>query len=44
MLQTVARGRREADAIEAQWLSVVGEYTRSGVWQADGYVSAAAAI
>ena len=44
MLDTVARGRREADAIEAQWLSIVGEYTKSGVWQGDGYVSAAAAI
>ena len=30
--------------MEAQWLAMVGEYTRSGVWQTDGYVSAAAAI
>ena len=38
------RGRRELDAIESQWLFMVGEYTRSGDWQADGFVSAAAAI
>ena len=44
MLIGLGRGRCEADAIEAQWLFQVGEYTRSGVWQADGFLSAAAAI
>ena len=44
MLGSIVRGRRELDAMEAQWLSMVGEYTRSGAWQADRYVSAAAAI
>ena len=40
----IARGRRELDQLEAQWLFMVGEYARSGEWQADGFVSAAAAI
>ena len=44
MLECIVRGRRELDAIEAQWLCMVGEYTRSGAWQADGFLSAAAAI
>jgi len=44
MLDSIVRGRRELDAIEAQWLCMVGEYTRSGAWQADGFLSAAAAI
>jgi len=44
MLECIVRGRRELDAMEAQWLSMVGEYTKSGAWQADRYVSAAAAI
>jgi hypothetical protein len=44
ILESIVRGRRELDAIEAQWLCMVGEYARSGAWQADGFVSAAAAI
>ena len=44
MLEGIVRGRGELDAIEAQWLCAVGEYARSGVWQADGFVSAASAL
>jgi hypothetical protein len=44
MLEAIVRGRRELDAMEAQWLSMVGEYTSSGAWQADRFVTAAAAI
>ena len=40
----LARGRGEVDALEAQWLFAAGEYARSGDWQADGFLSAAAAI
>src|ERR1700690_82543 len=43
-LDGLARGRRELDALEAQWLFMAGEYARSGEWQADGVLSAAAAI
>ena len=41
MLESIVRGRRE---LEAQWLFMAGEYARSGEWQADGFLSAAAAI
>ena len=44
MLESIVRGRRELDALEAQWLFMAGEYARSGEWQADGFLSAAAAI
>ena len=44
MLEGIVRGRCELDALEAQWLFMVGEYTRSGAWPADGFLSAAAAI
>jgi Domain of unknown function (DUF222)/HNH endonuclease len=43
-LDGLVRGRRELDQYEAQWLFMVGEYARSGAWQADGFLSAAAAI
>ena len=40
----LVRGRRELDALEAQWLFMAGEYARSGECQADGFLTAAAAI
>jgi hypothetical protein len=36
--------RREVDAVEADWLTYVGEYDRSGDWAIDGFLSTAAAI
>ena len=44
MLDSIVRGRRELDAIEAKWLFMVGGYARSGALRADGYMSTAAAI
>ena len=43
-LDEIVRERRALDAAEAAWLAKVAEYTRSGVWQTDGYVNAAAAL
>jgi hypothetical protein len=43
-LDGLVRGRRELDALESQWLFMVGEYARSGDCQADGFLTAAAAI
>jgi hypothetical protein len=43
-LDGLVRGRRELDQLEAPWLFMAGEYARSGDWQADGFLSAAAAI
>ena len=43
-LDGLARDRRELDQLEAEWLAKVGEYERSREWQADGYLSAAAAL
>ena len=43
-LDGLVRGRRELDALEAQWLFMAGEYARSGECQADGFLTAAAAI
>ena len=40
-LRGLVRGRR---ALEAQWLFMAGGYARSGDWQADGFLSAAAAL
>ena len=44
VLDELARLRSEIDAMEAEWLAKVGEYERSREWQADGYLSAAAAL
>ena len=43
-LDGLARDRRELDQLEAEWVFRVGEYDRSGEWQAHGFASAAAAI
>jgi len=43
-LEEIVRRRREIDAFEAEWFALVGEYDRSGEWQADGHASAAAAV
>jgi hypothetical protein len=43
-LEQIVRRRREVDAEEAELITLIGEYTRSGDWQADGYLSAAAAL
>jgi hypothetical protein len=43
-LEEIVRRRREIDAFEAEWFFLVGEYDRSGEWQADGHASAAAAV
>jgi 5-methylcytosine-specific restriction endonuclease McrA len=43
-LDGLARDRRELDRLEAEWLFRVGEYDRSKEWQADGFLSAAAAL
>ncbi len=36
--------RRRMEALEGEWLALVGEYDRSGEWQTSGYLSAAAAL
>lgn len=36
--------RRELDALEAGWVALVGDYTRSGDWQADRFPNAASAV
>jgi hypothetical protein len=41
---SLAKRRKEVDALEAQWLADVGEYDRSGDWSIDGFLSAASAI
>jgi hypothetical protein len=43
-LEEIVRRRREIDAFEAEWLTLIGEYDRSGEWQSDGHGSAAAAL
>jgi hypothetical protein len=43
-LEEIVRRRREIDAFEAEWLTLIGEYDRSGEWQSDGHGSAAAAV
>src|ERR1700690_1829894 len=43
-LDGLARARGEWDALEAEFLVRVGEYVRSGEWQADGFLSPAAAL
>src|SRR5271167_3640466 len=43
-LDGLARDRRDLDRLEAEWLFRVGEYDWSKEWQADGFLSAAAAL
>jgi hypothetical protein len=43
-LEEIVRGRKEVDAAEAAWLAKVADYSLSGGWAADNYLSAAAAI
>ena len=43
-LDELARERRALDAAEAAWLASVAAYERSREWQAEGFLSAAAAL
>jgi hypothetical protein len=43
-LRELAEERRALDAAEAEWLTMVAAYDRSGAWRADGYESVAAAL
>ena len=43
-LDGLARDRRELDQLDAEWVFRVGEFDRSGEWQAQGFASAASAI
>ena len=43
-LEEIVRERKEIDATEAAWLAKVADYSVSGGWAADNYLSAAAAI
>ncbi len=43
-LDVLKKKRQEIDALEAEWLTMVRAYDRSGAWRADGYLSAAAAL
>ena len=43
-LEEIVRERKDLDAGEAAWLSKVADYSVSGGWAADNYLSAAAAI
>jgi hypothetical protein len=43
-LEEIVRERKDLDAAEAAWLAKVAEYSVSGGWAADTYMSAAAAI
>jgi Domain of unknown function (DUF222) len=43
-LDEIVRERREVDAAEAAWLAKVADYTVSGAWAADGFLSASAAL
>ena len=42
--ESIARRRREIDALEAAWLADVAEFDRSGDWRIDNHLNAAAAI
>src|SRR5437773_373618 len=41
---SLAKHRREVDALEAQWLTDLAAYDQSGDWAIDGFLSAASAI
>ena len=43
-LEEIVRQRRELDAAEAAWLANVADYSASGAWAADGFLSASAAL
>jgi hypothetical protein len=43
-LEEIIRRREELDALEAEWVGLVGEYDRSGEWAADGFLSATAGL
>jgi hypothetical protein len=43
-LEEIVRERKDLDAAEAAWLAKVADYSVSGGWAADNYLSAAAAI
>ena len=43
-IDELVRERREIDALEANWLAKVADYTSSGQWQGDGYLNAASAL
>jgi hypothetical protein len=43
-LEEIVRERKEVDAAEAAWLAKVADYSVSGGWASDNYLSAAAAI
>jgi hypothetical protein len=43
-LEEIVRQRRELDAAEAAWLANVADYSTSGAWAADGFLSASAAL